>query len=59
MRDHSPRIRDNKHRIRISSFSRIRDEAVPFLWDQEPKFFTLLESTRSKMISATKKRSSS
>ena len=25
-------------------FSGIRDKAVPFLWDQEPKFATLLKS---------------
>ena len=30
------------HGIGISSF--LRDQAVPFLWDQGPKFVTILES---------------
>ena len=37
------RIRDHNHGIhRISSF--LGNQAVPFLWDQGPKFSTLLES---------------
>ena len=30
--------------IEISSFLEIRDQAVPYLWDQDPKFVSLLES---------------
>ena len=38
----APRSVITNHGIRISSF--LKDQAVPFLWDQGPKFVTLLGS---------------
>ena len=40
--DHNPGIRDPSHGIGIARS--LRAQAVPFLWDQAPKFVTLLES---------------
>ena len=54
----APGSRITSHGIGISSF--LRDQAVPFLWDQGPKFVTLLESRirnlGAKMGSAMKKK---
>jgi len=58
--DLGSRITD--HGIGIYSFLGIRDQAVPYLWDQGRKFVTLLESRirnlRAKKGSAMKKHTS-
>ena len=50
------------HGIGISSFLGIRDQAVPYLWDQGRKLVTLLESRiinlRTKMGSAMERHTS-
>ena len=44
--DHSPEIRHHKPWDRDQKFFILgpKDQAVPFVWDQGPKFTTLLES---------------
>ena len=58
--DHSPVIRDHRPRDRDQQFFLgIRDQAVPYLWDQGRKLVTLLESRirnlHAKIGSAMKK----